>query len=228
MALCVPRIAVGTAVAGGPPHRSQRARQRTGLLPWVWRRSARRARGAGCGVGVAIGSARRSSVPRSGRSFWLRRRSARTPVPGDLSSEVAQRFAVVGHGVVVEVSSHDAGEPASLFGDREMPRRISSVLTSLQLRPHPLLARDPLQLEPSALGLRADVREAEELERLRLAEATRLTVAGGEPSELDQPRLLRLSAPGRTSRTARADRPGTARRPHDAQSPPRSRRRTAR
>ena len=28
-------IAVGTAVAGGPPHRSQRARQRTGLLPWV-------------------------------------------------------------------------------------------------------------------------------------------------------------------------------------------------
>ncbi len=28
-------IAVGTAVAGGPPRRSQRARQRTGLLPWV-------------------------------------------------------------------------------------------------------------------------------------------------------------------------------------------------
>ena len=28
-------IAVGTAVAGGPPRRSRRARQRTGLLPWV-------------------------------------------------------------------------------------------------------------------------------------------------------------------------------------------------
>lgn len=28
-------LAVGTAVAGGPPHRSRRARQRTGLLPWV-------------------------------------------------------------------------------------------------------------------------------------------------------------------------------------------------
>jgi len=28
-------IAVGTAIASGPPRRSQRARQRTGLLPWV-------------------------------------------------------------------------------------------------------------------------------------------------------------------------------------------------
>jgi hypothetical protein len=34
------------------------------------------------------------------------------------------------------------------------------------------------------------VREAEELERLRLAKPTGFSIAGGVPSELDQPRLL--------------------------------------
>ena len=34
------------------------------------------------------------------------------------------------------------------------------------------------------------MRETEELERLRLAEATRCTIPSGVPSELDQPRLL--------------------------------------
>jgi len=41
----IPAIAVGTAVAGGPPHGSQRARQRTGLLPWVL--ASKRASGQG-------------------------------------------------------------------------------------------------------------------------------------------------------------------------------------
>ena len=36
------------------------------------------------------------------------------------------------------------------------------------------------------------MREAEKVERLRPAEATRLPVVGGEPSELDQARLLSL------------------------------------
>ena len=34
------------------------------------------------------------------------------------------------------------------------------------------------------------MREAEKLERLRLAEPTRLAIPGGVPSELDQPRFL--------------------------------------
>src|ERR1039458_6234227 len=49
----------------------------------------------------------------------------------------------------------------------------------------------PRELEPSGLPrLPADVREPEELERLRLAEPTRCAIPGGVPSELDQPRLL--------------------------------------
>src|ERR671937_2987133 len=60
-----------------------------------------------------------------------------------------------------------------------------------QLGLHPLLARDPLELEPPVPALRADVREAKEVERFRLSEPTCLSSLGGEPSELDQPRLLR-------------------------------------
>jgi hypothetical protein len=36
------------------------------------------------------------------------------------------------------------------------------------------------------------VREAQKIERLRLRDPKELSVSGGEPSELDQPRLLRM------------------------------------
>src|SRR2546423_1926078 len=66
------------------------------------------------------------------------------------------------------------------------------VLDLLQLGPHPLRDRDPLERVAPAPGLPADVREAEELERLRPTEAPRRPVLGGEPPKLDQPRLLGL------------------------------------
>jgi hypothetical protein len=69
-------IAVGTAVANGPPHRSQRARQRTGLLPRV--RASKRWLGQGCRIrGSGSHRASRPSMRfQVSRSFWLRRRSA--------------------------------------------------------------------------------------------------------------------------------------------------------
>ena len=65
-------------------------------------------------------------------------------------------------------------------------------LDRVQLGAHLLLARDPFELEPSAPVLPADVREAQKIERLRLGDPAALSVSGGEPSELDQPRLLRM------------------------------------
>jgi len=59
----------------------------------------------------------------------------------------------------------------------------------VQLGPHPLGDRDPPQPEPPGPGLPADVREPQEIERLRLAQAACLTPPGGKPPELDQPRL---------------------------------------
>src|SRR5919106_2165744 len=114
------------------------------------------------------------------------------PVPGRLGTELNDRVAVARHRVVVAVAVHDAGEPAPLVGDREMPPSHQLGLDFAELGSHPLLAGDALEREASAPGLRADVREAEELERLRLPESSLLTSLGGEPAELDQPRLLRV------------------------------------
>ena len=71
-----------------------------------------------------------------------------------------------------------------------MPTPRQLLLDLAQLRPHPPRVGDALERETSAPVLRADVREAEEVERLRLAEAAHLPSFGGEPSELDQARLL--------------------------------------
>jgi hypothetical protein len=51
------------------------------------------------------------------------------------------------------------------------------------------LFRHAPQREPPAPVLRADVREAQERERLGLAEPPLLSPLGGEPAELDQARL---------------------------------------
>src|ERR1019366_305351 len=110
----------------------------------------------------------------------------------DPEVERAERLAVVGHGVVVLVPGQNAGEPASLFGDRVMHPTPHLGLDRVQLGAHLLLARDPLEPKPPAPVLPADVREAQEIERLRLGDPTAESVSGGEPSELDQPRLLRM------------------------------------
>src|SRR5438552_17864991 len=64
-----------------------------------------------------------------------------------------------------------------------------------QLGPHPLGDRDTAQPEPPVPGLPADMREAEEINRLRLAEPARLP-PGGVPPELDQARLARVQSQG--------------------------------
>ena len=78
-------IAAATGVAGGPPRRSRRARQRTGLLPRVL--ASKRVWGqggtAGCGVGLAIDQRIRRARSQVMRPFWLRRASAAPPVPDD-------------------------------------------------------------------------------------------------------------------------------------------------
>src|SRR5918995_6727245 len=70
-----------------------------------------------------------------------------------------------------------------------MPASHELGLNPAQLRTQPLLARDPLKLEPPVPRLRADVREPEKLERFRLRESARLSALSGEPPKLDQPRL---------------------------------------
>ena len=83
-------VAVGTAIAGGPPRRSRRARltHRAPALGFGVEADV----GPGvqdAGAGGAIGRRGGASAPRSSRPRWLRRRSVRRQCRDDLFSEGA-------------------------------------------------------------------------------------------------------------------------------------------
>src|SRR5919197_1192380 len=63
-------------------------------------------------------------------------------------------------------------------------------LEDSELGRYPLRVGAPVELKAPSPCLPADMLEAQEAERLRLAEAPPLAIPGGEPPELDQPRLL--------------------------------------
>src|SRR6266700_4952119 len=101
------------------------------------------------------------------------------PVPGHLGAEGCHRRAVAGHGVVGAMPAHHAPQPSTLLRDGLMPTCLELVLDLSQLGPHPLGDRDPPHPETPGPRLRADMREAAEVERLGFPEATRLTIRGG-------------------------------------------------
>ena len=157
-----------------------------------WRR--KRTSGKGC-ITRAGGShrvARRFIRSQLRRVRWLRRRSALYQCRVTWVRKAADRVGVAGHGVVGEVPSHHACQPPPLLRDGLMPASLELVVDLSQLRPHPLRDRDTPQPEAPVPGLPADVREAQKVERLRLAQTPRCRSLGGAPPELDQPRLVRV------------------------------------
>ena len=97
------------------------------------------------------------------------------------------------HGVVGKPPAQYFGEPLALRLDAAMASCPELLLDLPQLCPHPLSNRRPPQHEAAAAPPgRAVVREPEEVERLRFAEATRAAVCDCIPTELDVPRLVRV------------------------------------
>jgi hypothetical protein len=93
------------------------------------------------------------------------------PVPDRHEPEGVDALAVAGHGVVREMPTHHASQPAALLGDGQMSASHQLGVDLAQLRPHPLRFRDPLELKAPVLGLPADMRKTQKPERLRLAES---------------------------------------------------------
>src|SRR5215469_742579 len=93
---------------------------------------------------------------------------------------------------LVEVALGHAPHPPPLLGYGQVPAPFELIVELAQLAPAPFRDRLPQHPELPGPGLPADVREAQEVERLRLAEPPGLPVPDGEPSELDQPGLLGL------------------------------------
>ena len=137
----------------------------------------------------------RSMIPRIFahvvQSLWLRRWSARRQV-SDMMLEGAQGGDVGGHGVVVIPAGDDASQPSSLFGDRRVPPPSEFLLEFMQLGAHPVASRLPPKQEAAAPGASADMREPQEVETLRLAQAAPLAVRRRRAAELDEARLFRM------------------------------------
>src|SRR6478752_10546016 len=132
-------IAVGTALAGGPPHRSQRA----GLPHWAPASGSGGERGARVG---AHDAGRRQPcrsdpvVPVPSHALTLAATTKRLePVPPDLVTEGRGRVDVAWHGVVVQVSPHYTRQPAALLGNGPVSAPPKLNLQLLQLCRHPLL-----------------------------------------------------------------------------------------
>ena len=155
-------IAVGTALAGGPPHRSQRAL----LAHW--------APTLGTGVESDVRPGMRdaggreppcfeSAHPLPGHPVALAAAPQRpAPVPRDLFSECRHGMDVAGNRVVRDVPAHHAAQPLSLLRDGPVTALHEQGVHLAQLGRHSLRDRLAPQREPSRPGLPAHVREAEE------------------------------------------------------------------
>jgi hypothetical protein len=185
-------IAVGTALASGPPRRSQRAL----LTHWAPTLGAGVEALFGPGMRKARGlepSGREAVHPSPVHARALAAAPKRPiPVPRRLGAEGRHRVDVAGHGVVGEVTPHHARHPAPLLGDGELPAAPKLGFYLLQLCPHPLLDSDAPKPEASISGLPAQVREAQEVERLRLPQPPLSSVRCREAAELDQASLVRV------------------------------------
>ena len=123
---------------------------------------------------------------------------------------------------------HNLAQPCAHRGDRVVPAPPKLGLHLAQLRLQPLPDRLPHHREPPVPLLPADVREAEEIERLRLPLAGTPPVLRPRRDRIPAAASSRGAAPDRTSRTARPARPGTARPPPGAETQRWRRPRTAR
>jgi hypothetical protein len=106
-----PLIAVGTALTGGPPHRSQRA------LLTHWAPASGTNVKASLGVSMRDTNRGQPAVHQAAHSFprhavvLAPAREREEPAPGRLLSELPNRANVAGHGVVGAVTTHHACQP---------------------------------------------------------------------------------------------------------------------
>ena len=120
------------------------------------------------------------------------------PGNDDVVAERADRRHVVWHRMIREEPAHHRSEPCPLLGERGMHPPPKLVVAPRALRHddrpdlglHPFACRLAPELEATLPRLPADVREAEEVERVGLAVAALRPVSLRMADELDQARLL--------------------------------------
>src|SRR5215470_2898296 len=113
-------------------------------------------------------------------------------MPGDLVTERRYRSGVTRHSVVSHMPTQDTSQPPTLHRNGFMPTTFQLLIERFQLHPQPFGDGDTFDPEPPGPALRADMREPQEIKRLRLTQTPPLAISCGVPPELDQPRLARM------------------------------------
>src|ERR1700682_294493 len=130
------------------------------------------------------------------------------PKPADSEPKYCQRRLVHGHSVVAKVSTYNRPQPLALFGDGfvHSSPKLGFHLVQLHLQPFPY--RLPQHREPSiAPLLYADMRKAQEVERLRLPFSTPLPLVDRMRTELQKSRFLGMQLQGELLHAFRKFRP---------------------
>jgi hypothetical protein len=113
------------------------------------------------------------------------------PETANLETERVQRRVVHWHAVIPNVPADHTAQPRALFTNRTVhasPKLgLDLAQLRLQARAHRLPQHGELSITPL---LPANMREAQEVERLGLAQSTSPSVLGRERSKFQQPRLL--------------------------------------
>src|ERR1043166_5261483 len=148
--------------------------------------------------GIGVSNARRGQPtpseplhPFPGKTSGLAPSPQRSvPESPNLEPECGQRRAIHGHPVIPQMPFHDRAQPPAHLrdGSVQTPPQLGLHLAELGL--HPLPDRLPHPREPPTPLLPADVREAEEVERLRLPLPGPPPVLGREWPEFPKPGLL--------------------------------------
>jgi len=118
-------------------------------------------------------------------------RQGALPKPAHLESEQSQRGAVHGDTIVTAVSLHNRAQPLANLRNRivHSPSQLGLDLGQLRRQPLPHGLAQDREVLPVPF-LRADVRKAEKVERLRFVQSTLLPVEGSPRAKLNQPRFL--------------------------------------
>src|ERR1700719_4989740 len=118
-------------------------------------------------------------------------RQRAVPEPPYLEPKEPQRVWVQGHSVIPDVSTHHRLQPLALFGDGFVHASLKLGFHLVQLRLQSLAYRLPQHREPSVTPLLyADMRKAQEVERLRFPFSTPLPLVDRMRTKLQKPRLL--------------------------------------
>jgi len=136
------------------------------------------------------------AIPRDATVLTAPRQRA-MPEPAHLGPKQPQRRGIHGHSVIPDMSTHHRLQPLTQFWDGLVHAPLKVGFHLLQLRLQPFADRLPQHRESSITPLLyADVRKAEEVERLWLPFSTHLPIHGPRTARIPEGAFSRDAVPG--------------------------------